>query len=79
MMDSATFTPSLSIGAGTPATYPVGTTANSGSTTLVATGAVTIPLTAVAAAPLGALAAAAYPAGVLGDVIKYTAWFAKEQ
>jgi len=49
----------LSIGSGTPATYPVGTAANSGSTTLVATGAVTIPLaaqaftgTAVAAAGL---------------------------
>ena len=74
----------LSIGAGTPATYPVGTAASTGSTTLVATGAVTIPLaaqaftgTAVAAAPLGALAAAAYPAGVLADVIKWTAKFPK--
>ncbi|MGA8669800.1 MAG: hypothetical protein WB679_07985 [Terracidiphilus sp.] len=38
----------LSIGAGTPATYPVGTAANTGSTTLVATGAVTVPLTAPA-------------------------------
>jgi len=74
----------LSIGAGTPATYPVGTAANTGSTTLVATGAVTIPLaaqvftgTAVAAAGLAALAAGAYPAGVLGDVIKWTAKFPK--
>lgn len=90
-LQSAGFTPAgtnaastLSIGAGTPATYPVGTAANTGSTTLVATGAVTIPLaaqaftgTAVSAAGLSALAAAAYPAGVLGDVIKYEAKFAK--
>ena len=34
--------PTLAVGAGTPATYPVGTAANTGSTTLVATGAVTI-------------------------------------
>ncbi len=71
VQETATVTPSLSIGAGTPATYPVGTTANSGSTTLVATGAVTIPLTATTAAALGNLGAGAYPAGVLGDVIKY--------
>ena len=38
----------LAIGAGTPATYPVGTAANTGSTTLVATGAVTVPLSAPA-------------------------------
>jgi hypothetical protein len=74
----------LSISAGTPATYPVGTAANTGSTNLVATGAVTIPLaaqafsgTAVAAAGLSALAAAAYPAGVLSDLIKFTAKFPK--
>jgi hypothetical protein len=34
--------PNLTIGAGTPATYPVGTAANTGTTTLVATGAVTV-------------------------------------
>ena len=34
--------PTLAVGAGTPATYPVGTAANSGSTTLVATAGVTI-------------------------------------
>lgn len=34
--------PTLAVGAGTPATYPVGTAANSGSTTLVATAAVTV-------------------------------------
>ena len=90
----------LSIGSGTPATYPVGTAANTGATTLVATGAVTVPLpagaftgtahtlagtvaapaftgSAVAAGVLTALAAAAYPAGVLGDVIKFEAKFAK--
>ena len=91
VMESAGFTPagtnaasSLSIGAGTPATYPVGTAANTGSTTLVATGAVTIPLpaqtftgTAVAAGVLAALGAGAYPAGVLADLIKYEARFAK--
>ena len=88
---SAGFTPAgtnaasaLSIGAGTPATYPVGTAANTGSTTLVATGAVTIPLaaqaftgTAVAAAGMANLSAGAYPADVLGDVIKFTAKFPK--
>lgn len=91
-MESAGFTPAgtnsapnLTIGAGTPATYPVGTAANSGTTTLVATGAVTVtgvaaPTftgTAVAAGVLSALAAAAYPSGVLGDLIKFEAKFAK--
>lgn len=63
----------LSIGAGTPATYPVGTAANSGSTTLVATAAVTVPLGSSAA--LSALPASAYPSGVLADVILYEAKF----
>ena len=75
----------LAIGAGTPATYPVGTAANTGSTTLVATGAVTVTGistgtftgAATTAAALSDLAAAAYPAGVLNDVILYEAKFAK--
>ena len=68
--------PNLTIDAGTPATYPVGTAANSGSTRLVATGAVTVtgvaaPAftgTAVAAAAQSELPASAYPVGVTGDV-----------
>ncbi len=79
VLETASLTPSLSIGAGTPATYPVGTAANSGSTTLVATAAVTVPLTATTAAALGKLAAAAYPAGVLSDVIAFEALFAKDR
>lgn len=78
--------PTLTIGPGTPATYPVGTAANSGSTTLVATAGVTVTgisaptFTGSATTPaaLGVLPAAAYPAGVLGDVIKYRATFVKE-
>ena len=76
---AAAITPTISIGAGTPTTYPVGTAANTGSTTLVATGAVTVPINATTAAAMGNLAAAAYPAGVLGDVIKFEARFAKER
>ena len=75
-------TSTLAIGAGTPTTYPVGAAANTGTTTLVATGAVSVTIpaqtftgTSVAAAGLAALPAAAYPAGVLGDVIKYVARF----
>jgi hypothetical protein len=55
----------LTIGAGTPGTYPVGTAANSGSTTLVATGAVTVPLAAQA---FTGTAVAAIPAVELGSV-----------
>ena len=39
-------TSTLAIGAGTPATYPVGTAANTGTTSLVATGAVSVTLPA---------------------------------
>lgn len=78
-LQTAAITPTISIGAGTPTTYPVGTAANTGSTTLVATGAVTVPINATTAAAMGNLAAAAYPAGVLGDVIKFEARFAKER
>ena len=68
--------PNLTIGAGTPATYPVGTAANTGTTTLVATGAVVVTGVAapaftgaaVAAAGLSELPASPYPAGVTGDV-----------
>jgi hypothetical protein len=91
VMQSAGVTPAgtnatstLAIGAGTPGTYPVGTAANTGTTTLVATGAASVTLpaqaftgTAVAAAGLSALPAGAYPAGVLADVILYEAKFTK--
>ena len=50
-------TPTISIGAGNPATYPVGTAANTGVTTLVATGAVTVNVNAIT--PAGTIAGSA--------------------
>ena len=50
-------TPTISIGAGTPGTYPVGTAANTGVTTLVATGAVTVNVNAIT--PAGTIAGSA--------------------
>lgn len=75
----------LTIAAGTPATFPVGTAANTGTTTLVATAGVavtgisvpTFTGAATTAAGLAKLAAAAYPAGVLSDIIKFEAVFAR--
>ena len=73
----------LAVGAGTPATYPVGTAANTGSTTLVATGAVTVtgistavftgtaPASGTSQYPEGS----AYSAGLLAAVIRGRAWF----
>ena len=49
-------TPTITVAAGTPATYPVGTAANTGTTTFVATAGVTIPVNAIT--PAGTIAGA---------------------
>ena len=73
----------LTIGAGTPATYPVGTAANTGSTTLVATAGVTVTgiSTAVFTGTAPASGSSQYPEGsaysaaLLAAVIRGRAWF----
>lgn len=93
IFESAASTPSgtigaqtLAIAAGTPATFPIGTAANTGTTTLVATAAVTVTGistatftgTAGTAVALSELAVGALPAGVLADIINWSATYAKQ-